>query len=211
MLQKRLFTCLLILVLLLSFSACAPDYTDEFISMTERFSKMDMMWSELLDEEAAMNTAAPNFDTIDAFYDKAVAQATSDINELIGMIAALEGYKDGINALDYDEFMAVLSDSLNTTQVALECFEYDRGWIKAKSISDDYHAYADEWNTIEKSDKTTAVAQGYLTRMIELKEKLDSIQNEIDVETYEEMSRNLDSAIEAFSESIQALEAAEAK
>ena len=202
---KRLWIVIL-LGLMLLFAGCA-DYTAEFTVMTQRFDEMDSEWTELLAEEAALHSATPSFDAIDAFYDKAINQAVSDIEEITEMKLTLESIKDGINEKDYEDFLEVLDDTLNVTQVSVEYFVYDRGWTKAKSIDDDYHILIDEWNNLSKEHKTLDVANGYLERMTEMKEKLMTIEEEIDALTYSEMEAKLDDAIEAFNESIAGLEA----
>ncbi len=206
----RCAAILTMLIMILLFSACGLDYTEDFLAMNARFNEMDAEWTALMEEEAVMNAATPSFDAIDDFYDRATQQANSDMAELGEMIRTLKTYQKGINEKDYEEFMEILNDSYNTTEIALDYFAYDRGWTKAKSINDDNSALAEEWNNLKNADKTAAVAQGYKTRMLELKEKLISIQEEIDIETYDEMMGNLDDAIDAFDEWVTRLEAEEA-
>ncbi len=205
MIKKRWVTLILILTITGMLSACGANQAQEFIALTDRVSEMDAEWTTLMEEEAALNAASPSFETIDAFYDRAIAKANADIDELNGMIDTLESLKQGINELDYEEFKEVLINTVSTTQVAVDYFSYDRGWAKAKAINDDYHEFAEEWNDLDKSEKTLEVASGYLDRMIELNDTLEIIKDEIDVETYDEMKDNLKSAIEAFNESITAL------
>jgi len=211
MIKTRWVVLIFVIAFTASFSACGTDYTKEFVAMTERFDEMDAEWVALMDEEATLNAASPSFETIDAFYDRATAKANADIVELNGMINTLESYQSGINELDYEEFIEVLTNTVSTTQVAVEYFAFDRGWAKAKTINDDYNELAEEWNELDSGEKTSAVAQGYLDRMIELNDSLELIKEEIDAETFDEMKGNLDSAIEALSESITALKADEAE
>ncbi len=209
MIKKYLAVFLFLAVLAGALTACAPNYTDEFVALTDRFNEMNAEWSALMEEETALNAASPDFAAIDTYYDHATEVANAEVNELTAMMDTLESYQEGVNPQDYEGFMEVLNDTVNTTEVALAYFSFDRGWAKAKTIKDDMNELTIEWNDLNTDEKTLAVAEGYLASMNDLKDKLVSIKDEIDAETYDVMIGNLDTTIEAFEESIAALKAEE--
>jgi len=204
--KNRWKIVLLLIASLVLFSACGPDYTEEYNQLSEKYNEMDAKWTALLNDVEAITENPPDFDETDAFYDEAIAHAESDLAELTEMSNTLDTYKDGINELDYEDFKAVLEDGISVTRIAIDHFTEDRSVVKANYVSAVYGTMVDEWNALSVDDMTAEIASDNQARMTVLSEKLESIKDSIDTEMYDSLRKNIDDALSVINDTINALD-----